>query len=162
MKIGVISDSHGEIPPVERAVGVIDRLNIEIIIHCGDVGEEVIPFLHGRKCHFVHGNMDDSVRLGELLVGPGHVFHDHFGRLEMDGRRIAFLHGHDVKLLHRTINSGEWDLVCHGHTHAFSKHVEGDTVVLNPGALGRTQNPSMAVVDLESLDVTEVSLQLPG
>ena len=160
MKIGVISDSHGEIPPLKKALGTIDRLGVELMIHCGDVGDEVVSHLKGRTVHFVHGNMDDPVGLRESLVDPGHVYHDHLGALEMEGRQIAFLHGHDVKLLHRTINSGEWDMVCHGHTHAFSKSTEGRTLVVNPGALARAQNPSMAVVDLPSLEVTEIPLEL--
>lgn len=159
MKIGVISDSHGETSPVKQALGAIDRMGVELTIHCGDIGEDIVSLLKGRKIHFVLGNMDDPVRLRESLIDPGHVFHEHFGTLEIAGKQIAFLHGHDVKLLHRTINSGDWDMVCHGHTHAFSKSVEGRTLVVNPGALARTQNPSLAIVDLASLDVTEIPLK---
>jgi predicted phosphodiesterase len=71
---------------------------------------------------------------------------------------VALLHGHDVKLLHRTIHSGHWDLVCHGHTHAFSSTRQGQTLVLNPGAVSRTRHPSLAVVELPLLEVTEVPL----
>lgn len=160
MKIGVISDSHGETSSVKLALGMIDRMGVELTIHCGDVGEDVLPLLKGRKVHFVQGNMDDPVRLREMPRDPHHEFHEQFGALVLAGKRVAFLHGHDVKILHRTINSGDWDVVCHGHTHAFSQSVEGRTLVVNPGALGRTQNPSMAVVDLASLDVAEIPLPL--
>ncbi len=158
MKIGVISDSHNEVTPTRQALGNLDRLGVKLTIHCGDVGLEVVPLLKGRKIHFVHGNMDDPDRLREALVEPEHTLHDRLGTLKVNGTRVAFLHGHDVKLLHQTINSGDWDLVCYGHTHAFSSSREGRTLVLNPGALGRTQNPSMAVVELPSLEVTEIPL----
>jgi predicted phosphodiesterase len=46
--------------------------------------------------------------------------------------------------------------VCYGHSHAFSNKHEGPTVALNPGALSRTSYPSVAVVDLPSLEVTRV------
>ncbi len=105
-----------------------------------------------------HGNMDDPERLREAIRGPGHTFHDQLGTLEVEGRRVALLHGHDVKLLHHTIHSGHWDLVCHGHTHAFSSTRQGPTLVLNPGALARTRHPSLAVVELPSLEVTEIPL----
>lgn len=158
MKIGVISDSHDEVTPTREALGNLDRLGVKLTIHCGDVGLEVVPLLKGRKIHFVHGNTDDPEQLREALVEPEHTLHDPLGTLELKGKRVAFLHGHDVKLLHQTIHSGDWDLVCYGHSHAFSSSREGRTLVVNPGALGRTQNPSMAVVELPSLEVTEIPL----
>ena len=158
MKIGVISDSHGEVSPTLQAIDVLDRFGVELTIHCGDVGLDVVPLLKERKVHFVPGNMDDPNQLRKAITDPKHTLHDKFGALELEGKRIAFLHGHDVKLLHQTINSGNWDLVCHGHTHAFSSRREGRTLIVNPGALARTQTPSLAVVELPSLDVSEISL----
>ncbi len=72
---------------------------------------------------------------------------------------MAFLHGHDVKLLRDTIHSGQWDLVCCGHSHVYSSHFEGRTLVLNPGALARTSHPSLAVVEMPSLEVTPILLR---
>ncbi len=158
MKIGVISDTHGEVGATQRALEILDSLHIDLTIHCGDVGLEVVSLFHGRCVHFVHGNMDDPGRLREALTQPEHTLHDQLGTLEMEGRRVAFLHGHDVKLLHHTIHSGHWDLVCHGHTHAFSSSREAQTLVLNPGALAQTRRPSLAVVELPSLEVTEIPL----
>jgi uncharacterized protein len=63
-----------------------------------------------------------------------------------------------MRLLHHSVHSGEWDLVCHGHTHVFSSSREGRTLVLNPGALSRTRWPSLAAVELPSLDATQIPL----
>jgi uncharacterized protein len=158
MKIGVLSDTHGEVSALRRAICLLNGMQVGLTIHCGDIGAEVVPLLEGLPTHFVYGNMDDPDGLREVITDPEHTLHEGFGTLEVAGRRIAFLHGNDVKLLHHTIRSGDWDLVCHGHTHAFSSSVEGKTLVLNPGALGRTSRPSLAVVDLTSLDVTEIPL----
>ena len=57
-----------------------------------------------------------------------------------------------------TIHSGHWHLVCHGHSHVFSHDFEDRTLVLNPGALVRTRRPSVAVVDLPAMEVTEIPL----
>jgi uncharacterized protein len=158
MKIGVLSDTHGEVGAARRAIRIFNDLGVTEAIHCGDIGAEVVPLLTGLRTHFVCGNMDDSDALREAMTDPKHTFHDELGTLEIEGQRVAFLHGHDVKLLRHTIHSGHWDLVCHGHTHAFSSGFEGRTLVLNPGALGRTSRPSLAVVDLPSLEVTEIPL----
>ncbi|MBN1395321.1 MAG: YfcE family phosphodiesterase [Pirellulales bacterium] len=155
----MISDSHGEVSPVRQALERLDRLGVEATIHCGDVGLEIVSLLKGRTVHFVRGNTDDPDLLREAVVEPEHTFHDRLGTLEIAGIKIAFLHGHDVKLLHQTIHSGRWDLVCYGHTHAFSQSREGHTLVVNPGALSRTENPSMAVVELPSLEVTEIRME---
>ena len=134
MKIGVLSDTHGEVWAAQRAIEILRGLNVALVIHCGDVGQEVVPLLENLPTHFVYGNMDDPDQLREATAEPGHTFHGELGTLEIEGCKVAFLHGHDVKLLRHTVHSGHWDLVCHGHTHVFSKAREGKTLVLNPGA----------------------------
>jgi uncharacterized protein len=158
MKIGVLSDTHGETGAVERAIRILHGQHVGLAIHCGDIGAEIVPLLKGLTTHFVRGNMDDLVELQEAIAQPEHTLHEQLGTLEVESRRLAFLHGHDVKLLRHTIHSGCYDLVCHGHTHNYSCTLEGRTLVLNPGALGRTRRPSLAVVDLPSLEVTEIPL----
>ena len=158
MKIGVISDTHGDVEASQCALRILDSWNVSLTIHCGDVGAEVLPLLAGRRFHFVCGNMDACDSLAQQITDPEHTFHDQFGTLEIEGCRVAFLHGHDVKRLQHSIHSGQWDLLCHGHTHAYSKSREGRTVVLNPGALSRTHCPSLAVVDLPSLEVIQIPL----
>ena len=158
MKLGVISDTHGDVRLTRQALDVLDTFPVDLILHCGDVGLEVMSLLAGRKVHFIAGNIDDLDSLRAAIIDPAHTLHDRLGTLEIEGRRVAFLHGHDVKLLRHTIHSGQWDLVCHGHTHLFSKSREGSTLVLNPGAVARTSFPSVAVVELPSLEVTELPL----
>jgi uncharacterized protein len=158
MKIGVLSDTHGEVWAVQQVTCILRDLGVSLTIHCGDVGTDVVPLLKGFRAHFVHGNMDDPEQLRDAITDPQHTFHEELGTLELAGRRVAFLHGHDVKLLHHTVHSGHWDLVCHGHTHAFSSSFEGQTLVLNPGAVARSKRPSLATVDLSSMEVTEIPL----
>lgn len=155
MKIGVLSDTHGEVRATQRAIRVIEQQGVDVVIHCGDVGGEVVPLLEEHTVHFVCGNIDDPASLRAAVQAPAHQLHEPLGAIEIDGLRIAFLHGDDIKLLRHTIHSGHWDLVCHGHTHVFSKEKHGRTVVLNPGAVAHTSQPSMAVVDLPSLEVEQ-------
>jgi putative phosphoesterase len=158
MKIGVLSDTHGEAAAVECACRILRDQGVQLAIHCGDIGPSIIPLFNGLTTHFVFGNVDNLEEIRQAITDPEHKLHDHFGTLEVGGCQVAFMHGHDIRLLHTTIHSGRYDLVCHGHTHVFSRNYEGRTLVLNPGALSRTIRPSVAIVEIPSLKVTELPL----
>jgi putative phosphoesterase len=134
-------------------------MGVEVVIHCGDIGgAEVVDVLAHWPAHFVLGNVDDPASLDAAIRRAGQTCHARFGTLELEGRTIAFLHGDDAGRLRQTIAEGRWDLVCCGHTHVARSVVEGRTHVLNPGALYRTAQPSVAVVRLPSLAVAPVNL----
>jgi uncharacterized protein len=156
MRIGVISDTHGELEATRCALQIFDVLGVDVTIHCGDVGRGIPSLFNGRHVHFVCGNTDNADALRQTITCPTHTFHGDFGELEIDGRKVAFLHGDDVDRLNEAIHSGHWDLVCYGHSHAFANDRQGTTMTLNPGALCRTNFPSVAVVELPSLDVTRL------
>jgi hypothetical protein len=78
--------------------------------------------------------------------------------LTLGGRRIALLHSDDARAFRHACTSGQYDLVCYGHTHRAEQHREGRTLVLNPGALYRANPHSLAVVDLATLEATIVPL----
>jgi uncharacterized protein len=158
MKIGLLSDTHGDVFATQRAVDMLRKHSVDLTIHCGDIGPEVVPLLAGIRTHFVLGNMDDAKQMQRVIRDPAHTLHTGIGTLDIDGRRIAFMHGNDVKLLRHTVASGHWDMVCHGHTHRYSKEYDGHTLVLNPGALSRTSHPSLAVVELPSMEIEEMYL----
>jgi putative phosphoesterase len=159
MLIGVISDTHGDIHAAQAAVRMLESLEVALVIHCGDIGSEsTVQQFHRLPTHFVLGNVDDHSVLPEVIERSGQTCHGRLGSLELEGKRIAFLHGHDGRLLQRTIESGAWDLVCHGHTHRAEVATRGPTIVLNPGALARTARPSLAAVRLPSLEVMPMTL----
>ncbi len=159
MRIGVLSDTHGQVDATQKAVRMFDSLEVGLVIHCGDIGPpEIISLLSPWPAHFVFGNMDDSAALREAIRRAGQTCYERFGYLKVGGRSIAFLHGDDGALLEHTIHSGRWDLVCHGHTHVAADSQMGPTRVVNPGAIQRCGCPSVAVIDLPSLEVTQVTL----
>lgn len=159
MRIGIVSDTHGEVWSTQLAVRIFESLHIEVVIHCGDIGSpQVVSLFSQWPGHFVFGNTDDPLLLQDVITAAGQTCHDRFGELELDSCSIAFLHGDDALLLNRTIASGRWNLVCHGHTHVAAKKQQGTTLVLNPGAVDRTNAPSVAIVDLPTLDVLHFPL----
>lgn len=159
MLIGIISDTHGDLHATEQAVRVFERLGVDVVLHCGDIGSAaVVPLFSAWPTHFVLGNVDRHDVVRDAILEAGQTFHDRFGTLELEGRRIALLHGDDATRLSETVQSGQWDLVCHGHTHSASQSLRGETLVLNPGATARTPQSSVATVRLPSLAVTPISL----
>lgn len=138
MQVGIISDTHDNVPAVERAVETFREADVEAILHCGDViAPPVIPFFEGFEFHLVFGNNDgEEVGLRNAVANldpTGHC-HGRFGVIEFDGLRIAALHGERLDDVNRYAEDGGFDLVCFGHHHERSiEQVDGTTVV-NPGA----------------------------
>jgi len=160
MRIGIVSDTHGHVGNTIEAVRMLEEHNAELVIHCGDIGStEIIPLFAGTPTHFVFGNVDHYEEpLRKAITDAGQTCHGRFGSLELNDRNIAFLHSDDGRKFRETIHCGEWDLVCYGHTHQAKSHREGNTLVLNPGALYRAATLSVAMVDIPSLQVEHVTL----
>ncbi len=161
MLLGVVSDTHGHVEFTRQAVRMLQSLDVSEVIHCGDIGsEEIVPLFAAWPTHFVFGNVDmDRRGLRAVIASAGQTCHEAFGSLERDGARIAFLHSDDARLFRQTVHSGDFDLVCYGHTHKALAHHEGKTLVLNPGAVFRASPRSIAVVELPKRQVTVVSLE---
>lgn len=160
-RLAIISDTHGHNENLDRALELIRQRDVDAIIHCGDVcGDGIVERCIEWPAHYVQGNCDfHPEHLRQVVQAFGARFHGLFGELELEGRRIAFLHGHESRRLRETIESGAYDLVCYGHTHVQESHREGETLVLNPGALYRASVKSFAVVELPSLEIEIVELK---
>jgi len=160
MKLGLVSDTHGHILFCRAAIRMLQSCEVQTVIHCGDIGsEEIIEQFSAWPTHFVFGNVDyPEAPLRQAIEDAGQTCHERFGTLELAGRRIAILHGDDGQRLRETIACGQYDLICHGHTHVMDKRHEGSTLVVNPGALYRAQPHSLAIVELPELVVTHIPL----
>ena len=161
MQLAVISDTHGHVPFTLEAVREIERRAPDLVLHCGDIGSaSVVALFTGRPIRFVFGNVDERWLLRSAISDAGLICDEEFGELELAGTRIAFLHGDDEDRLAETIRSGDYDLVCHGHTHRQRWEIVGSTHVLNPGAIHRATPHSFAIVSLPALQVEFI--ELPG
>ncbi len=160
MRIGVVSDTHGQVIFTRQAVEMLESCEVEQVIHCGDIGSvEIVEQFARWPTHFVFGNVDDNRQeLRQAMAAGHHICHERQGELELESRRIAFLHGDDTGLLGELVTSERYDLVCHGHTHVARHVMYGSTHVLNPGALYRAAFHSLALLELPELEVTLVKL----
>jgi uncharacterized protein len=154
MLLGVISDTHGHTHNTLNGLRMLDALGVTRVVHCGDIGSPSIPKLFSVPTDFVFGNVDhDENELRSAILEAGHRCHDRFASLEIEGIRIALLHGDDIRRWNTTVNAGTWNLVCSGHTHRKELRWFNKTLCLNPGAVYRSTPHSVAVVDLPNLDV---------
>lgn len=155
MWIGIVSDTHGNQRHTIEAVHQLRQFEVQRVIHCGDIGStKVVELLAEWPTDYVLGNVDDDPQtLAEAIQECGGTLHGEIARLEIAGRRIGVAHGHDRGALQRLIDSGEYRLVCTGHTHRRELRIEENTWILNPGALFRARPHSLAVVDLEAWQI---------
>ena len=146
MRIGVISETHGDFDRTKNAVRVLASLAVEQVLHCGDIGSPAIVTLFSDwPTHFVFGNVDrDHDSLRKMIEACHQTCHGPMATLELAAVRIAIVHGDDTQRLAETIASGQWDLVCCGHTHLAKEERVGRTLVLNPGAVTRAARCSVA------------------
>ncbi len=160
MILGIVSDTHGHVDFARPAVRMLESCDVQSVIHCGDIGSgDIVSLFHRWPTHFVFGNVDvPAAPLRVAIKRAGQSCHERFGTIELAGRRIAFLHGDDAAMLDNAIRDGGYDLVCYGHTHVAEQHQEGQTLVVNPGALFRAPRHTLAIVELERLQVTHIAV----
>lgn len=158
MRLGLLSDSHGRVEPTRRAVQLLVQHGAELLIHLGDVGSRgVIDELVGHPVRVVFGNCDDADDLGEYARCMDLNVDHPMGRLTIDGRRVAFTHGHLTGSMMEALGE-HVDYLLHGHTHELCDQRRGVTRVINPGALHRAARYTAAVLDpgADSLEIIEI------
>lgn len=161
MKIGILSDTHSRYPTVEKALQMLQDRNINFILHCGDIDDaETVWLFKGFTVHFVFGNCDwDKTSLRQAIHGIGETLHEGWGNLELDGVKIAWLHGDDKHLMQEVENSEHFDFLFYGHTHVAGEYRTGPTRVINPGALHRARVKTFLVLDTDTREVESVVVE---
>jgi len=165
MRIGILSDTHDNLPMVERAVARLNELSPDLVLHAGDfVAPFVIPRLARLSCPCigVFGNNDgDRALLAAKAREAGNVeIRGCFTVRQADGRSIALLHGHDPDALGEIEGAGVFDVVVHGHSHLPSIIRSGATLVVNPGEVCGylTGKGTIAVLETGRLDAKILEL----
>jgi putative phosphoesterase len=150
VRIGIVSDSHDNVPLIDAAVAAFRDKGAEVLIHAGDF---VAPFAVKRFLKLgvpiiaVFGNCDGEHKvIGELLPDAG------------SGARRETLGGRSVIVVH----SLEWlgedehadaDVIVCGHTHKPELSGYGP-IVINPGECGGwvTGRCTAAFLDTETME----------
>jgi putative phosphoesterase len=168
MKIGLISDTHGQRARTAQAIRLLQAADVQAVLHAGDVGDAEILAqlgaafgLQGLPVHAVAGNVDGwDDAITRFPASEGVRMHVTSADLELGGQRVFMTHGHHHQLLEQAIAAGRHNYVIHGHTHVRRDEQVGPTRVINPGAVQRSPEPGVAVLDLADGRLT--FLDLPG
>jgi len=157
MLVGLISDTHDNLPMIRKALAVLAEADVDCLIHAGDF---VAPFAMKELLKFdgrvyaVFGN-NDGERAGlrkllpDLESGPR--------RLDLGGRHITVVHD-ESSLTGSAL--AESDVVVVGHTHE-ARVEPGPPLVVNPGDCSGwvAGNCTVATLDTETLEARIIELE---
>ncbi|SKA90033.1 hypothetical protein SAMN05443428_11016 [Caloramator quimbayensis] len=146
MRIGVVSDSHGNLYMLDKAIKSMG--NLDYIIHLGDEYRDIIKVNEKYKLpiEYVSGNNDfGAERIPEKI-------------LSISGKKIFITHGHrynvyfGLESLYFKALETDAELVLYGHTHVQDIKSKGDIILLNPGSVSRPRDtkPGCAVVEIDN------------
>lgn len=150
---------------IDQAITAFNRENVELVIHAGDF---ISPFsadrFKGLRCPLtgVFGNNDgDHMNLTKKFNSFCAEVSELFSILTIGERRIVVLHGDREELLKAIIQSGFFDLVIYGHTHAFEVKKTRNLIIINPGECCGylSGNCTIAIFDTESCKTRRIDLK---
>jgi putative phosphoesterase len=154
MIIGLISDSHDNVPYIKKAIQRLKEEKAELVLHAGDY---ISPFtakpyaeLDAPMIGVFGNNCAETELLKKVYAEVGCDLRGYFTEVEVGGLKIALLHGHRKQDVDRA-QSGNYDVIVRGHTHKSSISDENGVLVINPGEVCGyvTGTNSIAFLDTE-------------
>lgn len=166
MKIGLMSDTHGDLENMKKAARfMVEKGKVELIVHLGDDYRDA-EALNGMKVKIVKvpgvycREYEDSAVSNRLVMELGgwktlitHTPTSHSNDLPQDPRPEELMRTAAVRV------------IIYGHTHAPKAVQEGGFIFINPGHLKtgdrRGHQPSFALLDFmpEALEVEIIDLK---
>jgi len=161
LKIGIISDTHGQVDLALAAAREFIFRAVDAVIHCGDIGSDMVltemAVLFQAldiPIYAVLGNCDIQQELDFFEEINGVNLMGRVAHLTLANRKIAVLHSDDEAHFDALVQSNSYDYIFHGHSHTRRNEQIEKTRVINPGAAGRGMHPTCAVVNLLDGNVT--------
>jgi len=156
MKIGIIADTHDNLPLIKKCIEFMSSEKIDLLIHAGDfVAPFALKALKTLSCKkiAVFGNNDgEKTGLSSMIKDmEGEIFNPpHI--LLVDNKKIIITHNPDsidIALLKKE----KPQIVIYGHTHSPEIKKEDGILYINPGeASGWLSNIStVAILETETL-----------
>lgn len=158
MRIGVLSDSHGDSRALAEALN--HMAGADVIFHLGDYVKDSVHIkrVHPGPLYVVSGNCD--------YFSGANTPAEH--TVNIEGKMVFAAHGHRYRvkdginpLYYRGLEIGA-DIVLFGHTHC-SQIVRVDhMVLLNPGSVSRPRNtkrPTYGIIEITNGNIKPVIVE---
>jgi hypothetical protein len=164
MLLGMMSDSHDNVQGVKDALKIFSHRGIKLVLHAGDmIGSGNCYTFEGcgMDIKLVYGNNDgDREGLAREFAKVGGEYLGDFGVIEVEGLKIAMLHGTDEPVVQALVKSEIYDVVVRGHNHQACVERHGKTLLVNPGEIWGhfTGLRSIAILDTSSMEVEIVEM----
>lgn len=161
MKIGVMADSHENMPMIAKAVKLFNQEKVGLVLHAGDfispITAKEFKKLKARLIGVFGNNDGDKLYLRHKFRKIGEIHPDTW-EMEIKGKRIALMH--QPRFLEALIASKRYDVIIYGHTHRVDIR-SGPPLVLNPGECGGwlTGKCTVGIIDLETMKADILSLR---
>ncbi|MDI6641257.1 MAG: metallophosphoesterase, partial [Elusimicrobiota bacterium] len=118
MKIGIIADTHENMPLIAKAVNIFNNTPVELVLHAGDIISPITfkEFKNLKaKLIAVFGNNDgEKIMLMKKFLEIGEI-HMNSCELEFETKKILLMH--EPELLDALVASQKYDVIVYGHTH---------------------------------------------
>jgi len=152
MILGIISDSHDNLPKLKKAIALFNKKNVNFVLHAGDY---IAPFSVGMlennlKSEYigVFGN-NDGERDGLIKRSNGKINND---KLELEKFSKKILLTHDISKV--DTESSKYDIVISGHTHKIDIEKRNLTWFINPGECCGWLTGKSSIVTLDLISDT--------
>jgi putative phosphoesterase len=159
MRIGILSDTHDNMPQIRKACELFNARGVTMVLHCGDYCApfSLNPFNEILKSDYggVFGNNDGEQR-GLQRIAQGRI---HPSPFEFEVGKWQVLVAHE--LAHPETAAGKaYRLVAYGHTHLPEVKQQEATLLVNPGECGGWLygSSTVAIADLDALEAEIIEL----
>jgi putative phosphoesterase len=158
LRIGVLSDSHGDSKALIKALN--HMAGADVVFHLGDYvkDSEHIKKLHSGPLYVVSGNCD--------FFSDANIPSQH--RITIEGKTVFATHGHKYRvkdginaLYYKGLEIGA-DIVLFGHTHCPQIVRVDEMVLLNPGSVfrqGNTRQPTYGIIEITNGNIKPVIVE---
>ncbi|OGP55108.1 MAG: hypothetical protein A2Y65_10025 [Deltaproteobacteria bacterium RBG_13_52_11] len=160
MQIGIMADSHDNVPMIKRACELFNTHGVQMVFHAGDyiAPFSLNPLNQILQCDYrgVFGN-NDGEQLGLQRIADGRI---HPTPSEFAVGEWQVLVAHEMSILEAVASSNRYRLVVYGHTHRPEVQRVGHVLVVNPGECGGwlSGRCTVAIACLDTLEADIINL----
>jgi len=140
-KIAIISDSHDNMPNIEKFLNYCKENKIKTLLHCGDITSL-------QTWNYIQDNFDGKIH---AVMGNADMFDMQKKQIiEIDAIKIGFAH-HKEMTVRLMTKENNLDFAFYGHSHKPWIEKIGNTFLANPGSLaGMGYKAAFAILDTKN------------